>query len=172
MFQLMVTGTIIALSTRSIREIHKTHVYRPLYYLVTEQRENGHSSCLVLKVTFPTHSEKQLVVFFLIFTVIQFDLNQSPSNCYHGKCFRKSYFYMYLTLTVISHTISKYVGHYDILKNSVMCVNKTICTHLFIIGKGVLSSSLHVYKDIKVKAKNKCKQILPITWGSLTLRRW
>lgn len=170
MFQLMVTGTIIALSTRSIREIHKTHVNRPLYYLATEQRENGHSSCLVLKVTFPTHSEKQLA--FLIFTVIQSDLNQSPSNCYHGKCFRKSYFYMYLTLTDISHTISKYVGHYGILKNTVMCVNKTICTHLFIISKSVPSSSLHVYKDGKVKAKNKCKQILPITWGSLTLRRW
>lgn len=40
MFQQMITGTIIALRTRSIWEIHKTHVFRPLYYLATEQRED------------------------------------------------------------------------------------------------------------------------------------
>lgn len=44
-------------------------------------------------------------------------------------------------------------GHHGILKNTVLCVNKTIDTHLFIISKGVPNSSLHVYKDGKVEAK-------------------
>lgn len=44
-------------------------------------------------------------------------------------------------------------GHHGILKNTVLCVNKTIDTHLSIISKGVPNSSLHVYKDGKVEAK-------------------
>lgn len=48
-------------------------------------------------------------------------------------------------------------GHHGILKNTVLCVNKTIGTHLFIISKGVPNSSLHVYKDGKVGAKKKKK---------------